>query len=67
MRQGAAAAHPECVLMEFLRDALGLQCIFAMKQRLKHLQPCFHQSSIGKDAAVPDNSGIGVNRDERMD
>jgi hypothetical protein len=53
--------------MELLRDALGLQCIFAMKQRLKHLQPCFHQSSIGKDAAVPDNSGIGVNGDERMD
>ena len=64
--QRAAAPHPEAVLMQGLRDALGLERILAAKNRLEHLERRRHETVIGEDAAVADNTGIRMHGDQAV-
>src|SRR5579883_788718 len=63
----AAAAHPERVLVQFFRDPLGLERILAAVERLEHLEPGLHQPAVREHAAMPDDLGIGVHGNQRMD
>ena len=65
--QGAAAPHPEGVLMQLLGDPLRLQRILARTERLQHLQPGLHEPAVGEDAAIAGDARIGVDRDDGVD
>src|SRR5260221_1335963 len=67
MGEGAAAPHPEGVLVELLGDALGLEGVLAAEQRLEPLEAGGDQPAVGKDAAMADDAGIGMDGDQRMD
>jgi hypothetical protein len=54
-------------LVEFLADPFRLKSILADIKGLKNLEGRFDQPSVGEDAAIAGDSGISVNRDERMD
>ena len=66
MGKSSAAAHPECVLVQFFGHALGFERIFVCIERLEHLQCRFYKSAIGEYTSIAGQAGIGVNRDQRM-
>ena len=65
--QRSATSHPERVLVQLFRRTLRFQRVFADQKWLEHLQPRLRQASIGEDAAVARDPGIGVNSDQGMD
>ena len=67
VRNRAAASLPERVLVKFFAHSLGFQGGFPAVERLEHLQRSSHQRVVGKDAAQPGQTRIGVNRDQRVD
>ena len=67
MGKTPAPPHPERILVQLLRNPLRLQRALAPPQRLQHLHARLHQPAIGEHAAIPDDPGIGVHGDQRVD
>ena len=65
--EGAATAHPEGVLVQFLAYPLRFESILAGIKRLQNFKGCFYQSAIGENAAIAGNSGVSVDCDKCVD
>ena len=63
----SSTSEPEHVLMQFLANALGFECILAAIQRLQHSQRSPHECVIGEHASEPYGSFIGMDGNECVD